>query len=190
MLTLFVLFILVCMCIVFANGNENKQKKHLRRQLSAATDLLTNENTKTYNGIVPRVSCEVGFYRPLGGSNLQMITGQRQDGCISCPRGTFGSSTGLTDRTCTGSCPVGKFSGMVGRTSANDCEPCPLGRYGIGIGLTSQLCTSSCPTGKYTLSTGQKDATSCIQCNPGDETYPCDYPVKSRYDRRTRLLNS
>jgi len=29
----------------------------------------------------------VGSYRPAGGSNLVLVSGQLNDGCVQCPRG-------------------------------------------------------------------------------------------------------
>lgn len=177
---------------VVGGGDDGGGEGHLRgrysRQLSSTEDALTGDIVKTFNGKVPRVRCEAGFYRPSGGSNLQMITGQKLDGCIPCPRGVYGSTTGLTDRSCTGSCPLGKYSSMVGRTSADDCLPCPLGRYGSGIALTSSLCSGACPTGKYSQLEGATSVSACTPCDLGEQG--CTLPVLSRFDRRTGNLNS
>jgi len=178
-----------------AGGQEsNEESPALRggaaaRRLSAKYDLLTGDLSRTTNGQVPRVNCEPGYYRPRGGSNLIMITGQRLDGCIQCPRGTFGQTSGLTDRSCSGSCPLGTYSDRLGRTSVADCKPCPLGTYGAGIGLTTASCSGSCPAGRYTPAVGATDASACEACVLGLEVEPCSFAVLPRYDRRTKQLN-
>ena len=169
-------------------GEVEESSVEAGRRLSSSIDLLTAATVRTYNGKVPRVPCEPGFYRPLGTSNLQMITGQRLDGCIQCPRGTYGSQSGLTDRACSGSCPAGTFSNLLGRTSISDCMPCPLGRYGTNTGQVQ--CQGVCPTGTYTADVGSTAETACLPCRLGEELEPCRVTVLPRRDRRTGLLNS
>ena len=198
------LFLLVCLVLALAGAvpetrnavaqQDESPTTHLRgqqgRRLSSSTDMLMGDVIRTFNGQVPRVGCEAGFYRPSGGNNLQMTTGQRLDGCYACPRGTYGSQTGMTDRSCSGSCPVGRYSNLVGRTSIDDCIPCPLGRYGSGTGLTSSQCSGGCPAGKFTPTTGTKDVSQCQDCILGENIEPCKLTVKPRFDRRTKALNT
>lgn len=204
-----ILFVVLIVLLAFAALAEEERNVHgnlratqvdteveesqERRKLSSTKDIFTNEIIRTYNGQVPRVSCEAGFYRPPGGSALVMITGQRLDGCIPCPRGTYGSQSGLTDRSCSGSCAPGKYSDSPGRTSPADCEPCPLGRYGAAPGLSS--CPGVCKAGTYTRSLGAKDESECVPCTPDKQTitspsWPCRIPLLPRYNRRTKELNS
>ena len=50
---------------------------------------------ETFNGKVPEVICGPGYYRPPGGTNLKKVTGQKIDGCVRCPKGHYGSTSGL-----------------------------------------------------------------------------------------------
>jgi hypothetical protein len=34
-----------------------------------------------------------GSYRPVGGSNLVLVSGQLNDGCVQCPRGNNNKKT-------------------------------------------------------------------------------------------------
>jgi Tyrosine-protein kinase ephrin type A/B receptor-like len=183
-----VFFLLMCVLL--------KSEGMTRRRLSQQVDPITGETVSTLHSagatIVPRVSCPLGYWRPAGGSPTVMITGQRADGCIPCPRGVYGAKTGLVSSSCSGSCPTGRYGDRVGLTSASDCPLCPLGRYGSATGLTSSLCSGACPAGKYTLAEGASLALQCIQCGPTEETWPCNtaYTIKPRFDRRTGLLNT
>lgn len=159
------------------------------RRLSAATDLFTGEIIRTFNGQVPRTSCEAGSYRQPGGSNLKATSGLRLDGCTMCPRGTYGAVSGLTDRSCSGSCPTGTYSNLVGITSVSDCMACPAGRYGSATGLTSALCSGACPSGK-TSAPGAKDAAACVPCLIGEQNPPCFWPILARRDRRTGSVSN
>ncbi len=165
-----------------------------QRRLSLEFDLVTEESIKTYNGRVPRISCPVGFYRPPGGTDLVTVSGQRQDGCEPCPRGRYGSTTGLTSNTCTKPCPAGKFGPNHGITSEDQCQLCPLGRFGTNTGLidgassakTTQ-CPSGkcscvkCPAGKYTSTTGNNKATNCKVCPPGFRGWQCTWAINPRF---------
>ena len=146
------------------------------RLLSIKTDWFTGESVVTSNGDVPRTSCPVGKYRIDSGSNLASTNrrGVRRDGCIPCPRGTYGSSEGLTSSTCSGSCPKGRYSDRLGLTTENDCQKCEVGKYGSSLGLTTKACTGSCATGYYTKNTGAEADSECILCPTGYSEYPCD----------------
>ena len=54
--------------------------------------------------------------------------GQKVDGCVRCPKGHYGSTSGLTTPFCSGLCPLGKYSTFEGLTSASQCQLCPSGR--------------------------------------------------------------
>eukprot|EP00638_Chattonella_subsalsa_P007152 CAMPEP_0117737522 /NCGR_PEP_ID=MMETSP0947-20121206/2585_1 /TAXON_ID=44440 /ORGANISM="Chattonella subsalsa, Strain CCMP2191" /LENGTH=193 /DNA_ID=CAMNT_0005553039 /DNA_START=96 /DNA_END=674 /DNA_ORIENTATION=+ len=70
-------------------------------------------------------------------------------GCILCPRGKYGATTGLTSAACTFPCPKGRYGYRAGATSEDDCWHCPPGTYGSSTGLTDATCSGSCPVGKY-----------------------------------------
>jgi len=185
--------LLVLLITVLALVGEGERRG---RALSEKTDPLTGETVSSIHSaganIVPRVSCPLGYWRPAGGSPTVMITGQRLDGCIPCPRGVYGSKTGLVSSSCSGSCPAGRYGDRVGLTSASDCTLCPLGRYGASTGLTSSMCSGNCPAGKYTNGEGAALAIECLACAPTVKTWPCNtaYQIKPRFDRRTGLLNT
>ena len=156
-----------------------------QRLLSIKTDWHTGESVTTINGVVPRTTCPRGKYRIDSGSNLASTNrrGVRRDGCIPCPRGTYGSTEGLTSSTCTGSCPKGRYSDRLGLTTDNDCLKCPVGRYGSSLGLTTKACTGSCTSGYYTVSTGAEADSECVVCPSGYSEYPCDQGMAVRETR-------
>jgi hypothetical protein len=138
-----------------------------RRRLSAQVDLVTGETLTTFDGDIPEVSCPAGFWRPLGSTNLVRVSGQRTDGCRPCPRGRYGSTSGLTDDTCTASCPAGRYGPQYAATSIDECVFCPIGRYGVMAGMVSEECSGTCPAGKYSSVAGLTSATGCITCPRG-----------------------
>jgi len=42
--------------------------------------------------------------------------------CKLCPRGYYGNTVGLTSSTCSGPCPIGRYSDKVGTKYEEDCE--------------------------------------------------------------------
>ena len=150
---------------------------YLQRVLSLSKDWFTGQSVVTYNGQVPFVSCPLGTYRPSGSTNLRMVSGQRDDGCWSCPRGKYGSTTGLTNSGCTGQCPKGTWSSNVGLTDISQCELCPLGTYGSTSGLRTRACTAGCPTGKYNKNPGSYSISDCILCPTGYESAQCHWVI-------------
>ena len=50
-----------------------------------------------------------------------MITGQRLDGCLACPRGTYGQT--VTGTPCV-LCPIGTYGDETGLTSIRQCQVC------------------------------------------------------------------
>lgn len=155
------------------------------RLLSIKSDWFTGESVVTSNGDVPRTSCPVGKYRLNSGSNLASTNrrGVRRDGCIPCPRGTYGATEGLTSSTCSGSCPKGRYSDRLGLTTEDDCIKCEVGKYGSSLGLTTKACTGSCATGYYTETTGAEADTECIVCPAGYSDFPCDQGLAVRESR-------
>lgn len=148
---------------------------------SITYDLNTGEDITTFNGQVPATSCPKGFYRPQGSTNLLRETGQRQDGCVKCPRGRYGSSTGMELLTCTGPCPLGKYGPLLGMTSANDCVDCPRDTYSSQAGIISDSECLKCPVGKYTVGeTGKTNAGQCKKCPFGYPGHQCTAPALTR----------
>lgn len=151
-----------------------------RRRLSLSTDLVVGENVKTINGHVPRVTCPKGYYRPASSNDLVLLTGPRTDGCLPCPTGRYGSTTGLILPLCTSACPLGTYSDMTALTSSTDCKPCPVGRYGSKAGLVTQSCSSKCPAGKYTTTVGNKYLSDCLTCPTGYRGWQCTWALQPR----------
>ncbi len=153
----------------------------IRRVLSLAYDWFTGENVRTVNGVVPRTSCRLGYYRPAGGTDLTSVTALRADGCIPCPRGKYGSSTGLQDSSCSGNCPLGKFSTQLALTDVGECKMCPLGRYGSATGMYDPLCSSACAAGKYVQVYPAKSSAACVLCPLGySGKHPCSQDMTPR----------
>lgn len=98
-------------------------------------------------------ACLRGYYR-------QDLTGT----CTPCPRGTYGSQTGLTTPACSGDCPIGTYSDVLAVITQDDCKPCPPGTFGLLSGLTVPTCSGSCPRGKYSLELGLASPGSCLPC--------------------------
>ena len=151
-----------------------------RRKLRNRFDWRTSETLTTYNGIVPQVTCPMGTYRPQGSTKLVMITGQREDGCVPCPRGRYGQTEGLESASCTGPCPVGRFSEQLGLISKDDCELCPAGRVGANSGLTTRDCSGNCPAGKYSSKTGATATRDCLNCPTGYRGWQCKSDLSPR----------
>jgi hypothetical protein len=98
-----------------------QQEQRITRKLSATTDPVSGQTVRTYNGIVPIESCPIGYYRPLGSTSRNMVTGQRLDGCLACPRGTYGQA--ITGTPCV-LCPIGTYGDETGLTSVRECQVC------------------------------------------------------------------
>lgn len=95
--------------------------------------------------------CLPGFYCPAG-SVVPSVCSQGHycpDGREQwkCPAGSYGSTTGLLDQTCSGFCSKGHFC-VEGATSAENAE-CPPGRYGSVNGLQNSNCSGLCHEGYY-----------------------------------------
>lgn len=166
-------------------SNSGSLTTLVHRVLSIKTDWFTGESVSTYDGDVPRTTCPVGKYRVSSGSNLFSNKGLRVDGCIPCPRGTYGDVEGLTAATCSGTCPKGRYSDRIGLSTVEDCKPCDVGRYGSSLGLTTSACTATCASGYYTAATASEASTDCVECPAGYSDYPCDQGLTVRYTRNT-----
>lgn len=92
-----------------------------------------------------------------------------------CPAGKYGSSTGLADSNCSGSCSAGililmRFFEAIGNycpLGSSAQTPCPAGSFGKDTGLDSPSCSGLCPIGKYSTS-GSSD---CEDCSPNFTTF-------------------
>ena len=79
---------------IYIDTQEFEEDWNNHRQLSNKVDLFTGQDIETFNGKVPEVICGPGYYRPPGGTNLAKVTGQKNDGCVRCPKGHYGSTSG------------------------------------------------------------------------------------------------
>jgi hypothetical protein len=150
------------------------------RRLSAKTDLYTGENVHTISGTVPRTSCPPGKYRLYDTSNLDLLGGQREDGCHFCPRGRYASDFGSTTAQCQGACPVGKYGPRHGLKGVDECELCPPGTYGASVGLKSRSCSGNCPQGTYYAKFGNTRLANCVECPRGYRGWQCTWAVNPR----------
>jgi|Transcript_14078 hypothetical protein len=146
------------------------------RKLSASTGLITGEAIRTTNGFVPLVTCEVGTFRPIGSTSI--VSGQRLDGCVPCPRGKYGAATGGLI-SCV-KCPRGTFGDQAGYTSVKMCQKCPPNRYGDREGLVSKVCNKKCLSGFYSLTYGNTNIKSCLVCPTTYQGGQCNPPVDPR----------
>lgn len=147
------------------------------RRLSAVTEPLSGQLVQTYNGHVPVLSCPVGFYRIAGNTDRFMVTAPRLDGCVECPRGTYGQT--LSGTPCV-NCPMGKYGDEVGLKSINECQFCPQGRYGMKSGLTTSSCTGKCQVGKFSNMLGNTSPVNCMLCHANSHQWQCQPGVKPR----------
>ena len=90
------------------------------------------------------------------------------------PRGRYGSTEGLSSRTCTAKCPTGKYNDRLGARTEDDCFDCPPGRYGDTEGLTTEDCSGWCPSGTYNAYAGLTTADECVDCPTGYRGWQCD----------------
>jgi len=160
---------------VTSSSSSSSSSYSLRRFLSQTFNWFTGQSQVTKNGKIPVTDCPMGYYRPQGGTSLKMVTGPREDGCLPCPRGKYGSTTGLTTSSCTASCPLGTYSSRVARTSALECELCPPNTYGLQSGLTTSACSGTCKPGTYSKAFGATRVTACVACQVGSNQYPCNW---------------
>ena len=148
-----------------------------RELLSADVQITDGQPVRTYNGKIPKTQCPAGSYRPSGGSNLVLVSGQLNDGCVQCPRGRYGSSVGSSNPNCDDGCPVGRFGRRLGLTKVAECELCPPGKYGAVIGSSSQ-CDGACPKGTYNPEYGKTSLKDCLPCPMGYRGWQCNWPVE------------
>ena len=87
--------------------------------------------------------------------------------CIMCPRGRYGSTTGLTSSLCTDACPPGRYQDILGASSLDDCKPCPPNTWSGGLGLINREDCTRCDPGTFNLLWGASSAGACQTCSPG-----------------------
>lgn len=90
-----------------------------------------------------QTACEAGYY--CIGDGLRRACSEA---------GAFGTTTLLTERSCTAPCPIGHYCAPI---SPNPIE-CPSGRYGSAEGLQSSECSGPCEAGYYCVA-GSTSAT-------------------------------
>ncbi len=138
-----------------------KSSSEIKRRLTLDKDWNTGVSVRTTNGVVPWVPCPTGYYRIVKNPKLN----HREDGCILCPRGRYGSTIGLTSSMCSGPCPRGRYGDFKGASSPDDCALCPFDTYGPTEGSTNPRCTR-CPDGFYNPNTGSTSLSACVKCPP------------------------
>lgn len=159
-----------------------------RELLSSSVQITDGQPVKTYNGIVPLVKCPAGKYRPTGGTNLVLVSGQLNDGCIRCPRGRYGSLIGSTNPLCDAGCPAGRYGKNLGLKSLKECDFCPKGTYGPDSGLIHPFppflnsgnipkSCQYCPSGRYSDNIGLTSEKNCDKCEVGYSGWQCRWPV-------------
>ena len=58
--------------------------------------------------------------------------------CELCPKGYYGSTSGLTDPLCTAACPIGTYNDKYGAQTVDECIDCPAGYFGSLTGQTDR----------------------------------------------------
>ena len=160
-----------------SSSHDNEEGGVVRRRLSAVTEPLSGQLVQTVNGHVPTLTCPVGFYRMAGNLDRFVVTAPRLDGCLKCPRGTYGQT--ISGTPCV-NCPLGKYGDEVGLKAVTECQFCPQGRYGLRSGLTTSSCTAKCPAGKFSDMTGSTTPLNCMKCHPTSHQWQCKNAVKPR----------
>merc|ERR1712183_834083 len=97
------------------------------------------------------------------------------DGCIFCPKGKYGSETGLLKRDCTDDCPKGRYRDQIGGKSKADCYFCPEGKVGLAAGLTTSECSGNCKAGYYSDVAGIDEYNDCKVCPRGYRGWQCSW---------------
>mmetsp|Transcript_17325 Transcript_17325/g.35708 ORF Transcript_17325/g.35708 Transcript_17325/m.35708 type:complete len:287 (-) Transcript_17325:44-904(-) len=172
--------------VSFIHLKESDRPFRRRLQHVPVKSWTTSESFETNNGVVPTISCPLGYYREYGTSSLTRPVGQRHDGCEPCPRGRYGSTNDLTTSFCSAPCPKGRYRDTTGGTGLDDCFFCPEGKVGSEEGLTTRECASSC-TDANTLATqwysdvvGLTRQRDCKVCPPGYRGWQCDWVLSPR----------
>jgi hypothetical protein len=139
------------------------------------------------NGAYPIFDCPRGHYRDFGDPQKGRPGGILLDGCMKCPKGHYGNSTGLKSPQCTSPCPKGTYLDRKGGTSLDDCISCPEGTYGEKQGMISSQCSGSCSdhnTNKVKYYSNQKGLTTRDECKVCPEGY-FGWQCMDRNRRRT-----
>jgi len=150
------------------------------------------ESLETSNGNVPMLSCPLGKYRITTAYTYNRRPGGlREDGCIECPRGKFGSTTDLTSSDCTGNCPKGTYRDVPGGITAADCFYCPEGTFGSVKGLVNEHCSGMCSdlndvnTKWYSNVAGLTQSSDCLACPEGYRGWQCEWDHEDRKNEGT-----
>ncbi len=83
---------------------------------------------------------------------------------VPCPAGRFGSAFGLTNASCSGTCPPGSYcpEGLARHGIA-----CPAGKYSESTGAKTLAACQDCPTGTFSESQGSSSRAGCVDCAAG-----------------------
>jgi hypothetical protein len=118
-----------------------------------------------YNEITKKCQCVAGMYK------------SDSDICVSCPIGTYRTSTGPD--VCT-ECPAGTYSITLGATTAATCVACAVDTYSATMGATNSDMCLACPANTFSPSGSDElmdckclagftgsDGTECTACDVG-----------------------
>jgi hypothetical protein len=81
---------------------------------------LTVINSATTSSTVASSSSSSSIYQDCPIGSYRENPYKRE--CKLCPRGYYGNTVGLTSSTCSGPCPIGRYSDKVGTKYEEDCE--------------------------------------------------------------------
>ena len=105
-------------------------------------------------GIFPNCTrCSPGTYR---GDLLDTS-------CLSCRAGRYQEAAGAAN--CTGACPVGTFSSLIGLSSVAQCQQCVAGTF---AGVAGSLACAPCPEGSYEETAGRWVLALCDFFRPSE----------------------
>jgi hypothetical protein len=99
--------------------------------------------------------CPAGLFGAVGARLTNASCSGSCSPGYACPAGSTNATAAL--------CPRGAYS----EAGAPVCSPCPLGRYGGAPGLTSASCTGPCRAGRYGALLGMETSDCTGACNPG-----------------------
>jgi len=173
-------------------SRESEERRRLQH-IPKKSWLFESESLETDRGIIPTISCPLGMYRLVTGATYSRRPGGfREDGCIPCPRGRYGSTHDLTSSGCTDECPKGTYRDTPGAQSAADCFFCPEGTYGSSEGLVDKSCSGQCTdhntvnTRYYSDVVGLTQSSDCKVCAEGYRGWQCEWEHEDRKNQATK----
>mmetsp|Transcript_3484 Transcript_3484/g.5063 ORF Transcript_3484/g.5063 Transcript_3484/m.5063 type:complete len:197 (-) Transcript_3484:886-1476(-) len=141
------------------------------------TWFYSDQEKKVDGTNMPDLSCPPGTYRKIDPPG-----GLRMEGCLKCPKGTYGTSTELKDASECTPCPKGTYRDYIGGRGPAACTPCPEGTYGEEIGLTTSKCSGYCTDWNteelkfYSKEVGLTTRGNCKICPFGYYLWQCPRP--------------